>query len=66
MNKQELADFLYWILASIALILVVVSIYDGLEGWRIGLNCLLFVFCAAGLIVRKLEQRKKKNNQNGE
>jgi hypothetical protein len=66
MNKQKLADFFYGLTTFLALLLVVESIYDGLEGWRIGLNCLLLVFCAAGLIVRKLEQRKKKNNQNRE
>ena len=63
MDRQKLADFLYGLLALIALILVVVSIYDGLDAWRIGLNCLLFVFCAVGLVVRKLEQRKQKKDE---
>ena len=59
MKKQKLADFFYGLTTFLALLLVVESIYDGLEAWRIALNCLLFVFCADGLIVRKLEQRKK-------
>ena len=66
MNRQKLADFFYGLSTFLALFLVVVSIYDGREAWRIGLNCLLLVFCASGLIVRKVEQRKdsKKNNDN--
>ena len=64
MNRQKLANFFYGLTTFIALILVVESIYDGREGWRIGLNCLLFVFCAAGLIVRKVEQRKDSNKNN--
>ena len=63
MNRQKLADILYGLMAFIALILVVVSIYDGLDAWRIGLNCLLFVCCAAGFILRKVEQRKKKKDE---
>lgn len=59
MNKQKLADFLYGLTTFLALLLVVESYYDGLEGWRIGLNCLLFILCAAGLIVRKIERRKE-------
>lgn len=59
MNKQKVADFFYGFTTILALILVVESIYDGLAIWRILLYFLLFGFCAAGLIVRKLERRKK-------
>ena len=43
----------------ISLILLIASIYDGRETWRIILYAAQFVFCAAGLIVSKLERRKK-------
>ena len=59
MNKQKVAGFLYGLTTFLALILVVESIYDGLGVWRIGLKCALFVCCVAGLIVRKIERRKK-------
>ena len=62
MKKQKVAEFLYGLMTFIALILVVASIYDGLAIWRIVLYSLLFVFCAAGLIVSKLGRRKKDSN----
>ena len=59
MKKQQVADFFNWFTTILALDLVVESIYDGLAIWRILLNFLLFGLCAAGIIVRRLERRKK-------
>ena len=61
MRKQKVTDFLYWFTTFLALILVVASIYDGQDIWRIALKTLLFVCCATGLVVRILERRKKKS-----
>ena len=58
MSKQKGAGFLYGLSTFLALFLVVTSIYDDREAWRIGLNCVLFVCCVAGLIVNKHKRRK--------
>ena len=42
----------------ISLFLLIASIYDERETWRILLYAVQFVFCVAGLIVSKLEKRK--------
>lgn len=61
MRKQKVTDFLYWFTTFLALLLFVESIYDGQDIWRIALKTLLFVCCAAGLVLRMLERRKKKS-----